>query len=209
MTAIVYKDWLIVGPQESIRPYSTQCSGRVCGSDRDFFALSSEAAVSTPLLNNLSLEKLESGAGFGTRDDGERKFKLHLLHKSGMVYVVTAVDYLFDQKLAVASFDATKLGVGEIADYQGIEGNVQFLKGVAHNTADPHEVVRYMSVLWPDIMPSYYAVPLPVFLEWMKAGAEGWPFEQFPKGSYTECLPEELKKPVTRKSPARKTQVKP
>lgn len=57
MIAIVYKDWLIVGPQESIRPYSMQCSGRVCGSDRDFFALSTEAAVSAPLLNNLSLLK--------------------------------------------------------------------------------------------------------------------------------------------------------
>ena len=209
MTAIVYKDWLIVAPQESIRPYSMQCSGRVCGGDRDFFALSSETAVSAPLLNNLSLEKLESGGGFGTRGDAENTFKLHLLHKSGMVYVVTAVDYLFDQKLEVVSFDATKLAAGEIAEYHGIESNSKFLKGVAHNTADPHEVVRYMSVLWPDTMPSYYAIPLPVFLEWMKSGAEGWPFEQFPKGSYTECLPEELKKPITRKSSVRKTQAKP
>jgi hypothetical protein len=208
MTAIVYKDWFIVSPQESIRPYSMQCSGRVCGSDRDFFALSSETAVSAPLLNNLSLEKLESGGGFGTRSDVEKSFKLHLLHKSGMVYVVAAVDYLFDQKLEVMSFDATKLAAGEIADYQGVEGNSKFLKGVAHNTADPHEMVRYMSVLWPDVMSSYYAIPLRVFLEWMKSGADGWPFEQFPKGSYTECLPEELKKPITRKSPARKTQAK-
>jgi hypothetical protein len=129
MTAIVYKDWFIVSPQESIRPYSMQCSGRVCGSDRDFFALSSETAVSAPLLNNLSLEKLESGGGFGTRSDVEKSFKLHLLHKSGMVYVVTAVDYLFDQKLEVMSFDATKLAAGEIADYQGVEGNSKFLKG--------------------------------------------------------------------------------
>lgn len=208
MTAIVYKDWLIVGPQESIRPYSMQCSGRVCGSDRDFFALSSETAVSAPLLNNLSLEKLESGAGFGTRGDAENTFKLRLLHKSGVVYVVTAVDYLFDQKLEVVSFDATKLAAGEIADYHGVEGSSAFLKGVAHNTADPHEVVRYMSVPWPDVMSSYYAIPLPVFLEWMKSGAEGWPFEQFPKGSYTECLPEELKKPIARKSSVRKTQAK-
>jgi hypothetical protein len=208
MTAIVYKDWFIVSPQESIRPYSMQCSGRVCGSDRDFFALSSETTVSAPLLNNLSLEKLESGGGFGTRSDVEKSFKLHLLHKSGMVYVVAAVDYLFDQKLEVMSFDATKLAAGEIADYQGVEGNSKFLKGVAHNTADPHEMVRYMSVLWPDVMSSYYAIPLRVFLEWMKSGADGWPFEQFPKGSYTECLPEELKKPITRKSPARKTQAK-
>ena len=209
MTAIVYKDWFIVGPQESIRPYSMQCSGRVCGSDRDFFTLTSEATVSAPLLNNLSLEKLESGAGFGTRGDAENTFKLHLLHKSGMVYVVSAVDYLFDQKLEVVSFDATKLAAGEIADYHGFEGNSKFLKGVAHNTADPHEVVRHMSTLWPEVMPSYYAIPLRVFLEWMKSGAEGWPFEQFPKGSYTECLPEELKKPITRKSSVRKTQAKP
>ncbi len=209
MTAIVYKDWLIVAPQESIRPYSMQCSGRVCGSDRDFFALSSETAVSAPLLNNLSLEKLESGAGFGTRGDVEKTFKLHLLHKSGMVYVVAAVDYLFDQKLEVVSFDATKLAAGDLADYHGVEGNSKFVKGVIQNTTDPHEVVKHMSTLWPDVMPSYYAIPLRVFLEWMKSGAEGWPFEQFPKGSYTECLPEELKKPVTRKSPARKTQAKP
>ena len=209
MTAIVYKDWLIVGPQESIRPYSMQCSGRVCGSDRDFFALSSETAVYAPLLNNLSLEKLESGGGFGTRSDVEKSFKLHLLHKSGMVYVVAAVDYLFDQKLEVVSFDATKLAAGEIADYHGIGECSNFLKGVIQNTTDPHEVVKHMSVLWPDVMCSYYAIPLRVFLEWMKSGAEGWPFEQFPKGSYTECLPEELKKPIARKSPARKTQAKP
>lgn len=209
MTAIVYKDWLIVAPQESVKPYSMQCSGRVCGSDRDFFTLSSEATVSAPLLNNLSLEKLESGAGFGTRGDAENTFKLHLLHKSGMVYVVTAVDYLFDQKLEVVSFDATKLAAGEIAEYHGIEGCSNFLKGVIQNTTDPHEVVKHMSTLWPEVMPSYYAIPLRVFLEWMKSGAEGWPFEQFPKGSYTECLPVELKKPITRKSPARKTQAKP
>lgn len=209
MTAIVYKDWLIVGPQESIRPYSMQCSGRVCGSDRDFFALSSEAAVTAALLNNLSLEKLESGGGFGTYDKGEKTFKLHLLHQSGTVYVVTAVDYLFDQKLEVVSFDAIKLVEGEIAEYHGIEECSNFLKGVIQNTTDPHEVVRHMSALWPEVMTSYYAIPLRVFLEWMKSGAEGWPFEQFPKGSYTECVPEELKKPITRKSPARKTQAKP
>lgn len=209
MTAIVYKDWLIVGPQESIRPHSMQCSDRVCGSDRDFFALSSEAAVSAPLLNNLSLEKLESGGGFGTYDTGEKTFKLHLLHKSGMFYTAIAENYLFDRKLEVTSFDTTGFLGGDIADFVGIESATQFLKGVIQNTTDPHEVVKHMSVLWPEVMCSYYAIPLRVFLEWMKSGAEGWPFEQFPKGSYTDCIPEELKKPVTRKSPARKTQAKP
>lgn len=208
MTTIVYKDWLIVAPQESIRPYSMRLSDRVCGSDRDFFALTPDSVASAPLLNNLSLEKIESGAGIVARDDSEMTFKLHLLHKSGMVYGVTADNYLFDKKLEVVSYDVTKLAVGDIADYLGVVSVTRFLKGVVHNTADPHEVVRYMSVLWPDMMPSYYAISLPVFLEWMKAGAEGWPFEKFPKGSYTDCLPEELKKPVSRKSSARKTQAK-
>lgn len=204
MTAIVYKDWIIVGPQESIRPYSMSCANRVFGQDREFFALSSETAVAAPMLGNLSLDRLKSGAGFGSSGDVGRTFKLHFLHKSGMFYTAIAENYLFDRKLEVAGFDSAGFLEGDIADFVGIESATQFLKGVIQNTKDPHEVVKYMSVLWPDIMASYYAIPLPVFLEWMKAGAEGWPFEQFPKWSYTECIPEKPQKPIARKNTARK-----
>ena len=204
MTAIIYKDWIIVGPQESIRPYSMSCSNRVFGQDREFFALSSETAVVVPMLGNLSLDHLKSGAGFGSSGDVGRTFKLHFLHKSGMFYTAIAENYLFDQKLEVTGLDTTGFLGGDIADFVGIESATQFLKGVIQNTTDPHEVVRYMSVLWPDLMSSYYAIPLPVFLEWMKAGAEGWPFEQFPKGSYTEYIPDKPQKPVTLKKYTRK-----
>lgn len=209
MTAIVYKDWLIVAPQESIRPYSMRCANRIFGQDREFFALSSTTAAVAPLLSNLSLDHLKSSGGFGSRGDVERTFRLHFLHKSGMLYTAIAENYLFDQKMEVTGFDTAEFLEGDVADFVGIESTTHFLKGVIQNTTDPHEVVKHMSVLWPEVMCSYYAIPLRVFLEWMKSGAEGWPFEQFPKGSYTDCVPEELKKPVTRKSPARKTQAKP
>ena len=209
MTAIVYKDWFIVSPQESIRPYSMQCDSRICGKNRDFFALTSETAVSAPLLNHLTVEFLHSARGYGRVDRESKNYKLHLLHSSGVIYIVIAEDYLFTVKPEVVAIDATKFKKGEVADYQAIENTSHFLKGVIHNTDDPHKVVSLVSVLWQDLMPSYYAIPLSVFLEWMKSGAEGWPFEQFPKGSYTECVPEELKKPITRKSLARKTQAKP
>ena len=208
MTAIVYKDWIVVSPLGPIRPYSMQCDSRICGKNRDFFALTSETAVSAPLLNHLTVEFLQSARGYGTVDRESKTYKLHLLHSSGVIYTVVAEDYLFTVKPEVLAIDATKFKKGEVADYQAIENTSHFLKGVIHNTDDPHKVVSLVSVLWQDLMPSYYAIPLSVFLEWMKSGAEGWPFEQFPKGSYTECVPEELKKPITRKSPARKTQAK-
>lgn len=208
MTAIVYKDWIVVSPLELLRPYSMQCDSRICGKNRDFFALTTEAAVSAPLLNHLTVEFLQSARGYGTVDRESKTYKLHLLHSSGVIYTVIAEDYLFTVKPEVVAIDATKFKKGEVSDYQAIESSSSFLKGVIHNTDDPHKVVSLMSVLWQDIMPSYYAIPLRVFLEWMKSGAEGWPFEQFPKGSYTECIPEELKKPIARKSSARKTQAK-
>ena len=208
MTAIVYKDWIVVSPLELIRPYSMQCDSRICGKNRDFFALTSETAVSAPLLNHLTVEFLHSARGYGRVDRESKTYKLHLLHSSGVIYTVIAEDYLFTVKPEVVAIDATKFKKGEVADYQAIESTSNFLKGVIHNTDDPHKVVSLMSVLWQDTMPSYYAIPLPVFLEWMKAGAEDWPFKQYPEGSYTEYLPEKLDKPVARKSPARKTQAK-
>ena len=209
MTAIVYKDWIVVSPLELIKPYSMQCDSRICGKNRDFFALTSETAVSAPLLNHLTVEFLHSARGYGRVDRESKTYKLHLLHSSGVIYIVIAEDYLFTVKPEVVAIDATKFKKGEVADYQGIESTSNFLKGVIHNTDDPHKVVSLMSVLWQDIMPSYYAIPLPVFLEWMKAGAEDWPFKQYPEGCYTECLPEKSDKSIARKSPARKTQAKP
>lgn len=208
MTAIVYKDWIVVAPHELLRPYSMHCDNRICGKNRDFFALAAETAISAPLLNHLTVEFLQSAGGYGMVDRESKTYKLHLLHSSGVIYTVIAEDYLFTVKPEVLAIDATKFKKGEVADYQAIENTSHFLKGVIHNTDDPHKVVSLLSVLWQDLMPSYYAIPLPVFLEWMKSGAEGWPFEQLPKGSYTECVSEELKKPIARKSPARKTQAK-
>ena len=198
MTVIVYKDWIVVAPHELLRPYSMQCDNRICGKNRDFFALATETAVSTPLLNHLTVELLQSARGYGTIDRESKTYKLHLLHSSGVIYTVIAEDYLFTVKPEVVAIDATKFKKGEIADYQAVESASSFLKGVIHNTDDPHKVMNLVSVLWQDLMPSYYAIPLPVFLEWMKSGAEGWPFKQYPEGSYTECLPEPQTTPKTR-----------
>lgn len=183
MSALIYKDWVILSPQQMLPPKTSSCDYFVCGPERDFISLSPETYTTIPLMENLTIDRLKkAGKRHPDRSEGAEFSGYHFLHLSGIYYVVHSDNNSFEGQIAVTGFDLKNLKKGDMIDSFAHPPTSEFLKGVLQVEENPHKVMSYLAKLWPDLACSYYAIPMSVFFEWMKAGAKGWPFQQYPEG---------------------------